>query len=112
LKRILDNELRMPHGGQPFRLAELFDTLSAEEQAEVFSEARAKEAIGITGFTLPTMYRWVRSERGRALTLHPFRKGHYLGSGQAQAVLTEAGLDGGSQFAAIEGWVRQGWTRA
>jgi hypothetical protein len=33
--------------------------------------------------------------------LHPFQKGHYLGSGQAHMVLAEAGLDGESQFKAI-----------
>ena len=48
--------------------------------------------MGITGFTLPTMYRWVRSEAGRRATLHPFQKGHYLGSGQANMVMKEAGL--------------------
>jgi hypothetical protein len=35
------------------------------------------------------------------MTLHPYLKGHYLGSGQAGMVLTEAGLDGQSQFKAI-----------
>jgi hypothetical protein len=35
------------------------------------------------------------------MTLHPFQKGHYLGSGQAAMVLSEAGLDGESQFKAI-----------
>jgi hypothetical protein len=57
--------------------------------------------MGITGFTLPTMYRWIRSDRGRQMSLHPFKKGHYLGSGQADMVLAEAGLDGESQFKAI-----------
>jgi len=47
------------------------------------------------------MYRWIRSNRGREMTLHPFRKGHYLGSGQAQMVIAEAGLDGKSQRKAI-----------
>ena len=41
--------------------AELFDLLPAEERRELFPEERAREAMGITGFTLPTMYRWVRS---------------------------------------------------
>ncbi len=54
------------------------------------------------------MYRWVRSERGRELTLHPFRRGHFLGSGQADRVLAEAGLDGESQFRAIRSWVKEG----
>jgi transketolase len=88
--------------------AELFDRLPEEERNDIFPEERAHEAIGITGFTLPTMYRWVRSDRGRASTLHPFRNGHYLGSGQADKVLLEAGLDGASQFHAIRSWVKEG----
>jgi len=84
---------------------ELFDRLPAEERQAVFPEGRARTALGITGFTLPTMYRWVSSERGRAATLHPFRKGHYLGSGPAERVLEEAGLDGRSQYEAIERYV-------
>ncbi len=58
--------------------------------------------MGITGFTLPTMYRWIRSDLGRTHTLHPYRKGHYLGSGQGPMVLAEAGLDGESQAHAIK----------
>jgi hypothetical protein len=63
--------------------------------------------MGITGFTLPTMDRWIRSEKGRFATLHPFRKGHFLGSGQADNVLAEAGLDGESQFEAIWRYVKE-----
>jgi transketolase len=85
--------------------AELFDLLPAEKQREIFPEARANEAMGITGFTLPTMYRWIRSDLGRAHTLHPYRKGHYLGSGQGPMVLAEAGLDGESQARAITEYV-------
>jgi transketolase len=81
--------------------AELFDLLPRAAQEKIFPEEHAQRAMGITGFTLPTMYRWVRSDRGREATLHPFRKGHYLGSGQAHMVLAEAGLDGKSQFRAI-----------
>jgi transketolase len=92
--------------------AELFDALPQEQRESIFPEARAAEAIGITGFTLPTMYRWIASERGRAHTLHPFRTGHFLGSGQADKVLTEAGLDGQSQFKAIRSWVKQGLVKA
>jgi hypothetical protein len=58
--------------------------------------------MGITGFTLPTMFRWVKSDLGRSMTLHPFRKGHFLGSGQGEMVLAEAGLDGRSQYRAIK----------
>jgi transketolase len=87
--------------------AELFDMLSPEEQERVFPSARADEALGITGFTLPTMYRWVRSGRGRAMSMHPFQKGHFLGSGQAEAVLHEAGLDGEGQLKAIVRYVKE-----
>jgi transketolase len=83
--------------------AELFDALPDKERERIYPESRAREAIGITGFTLPTMYRWIRSDRGRALTLHPFRTGHL-----ADKVLNEAGLDGESQFQAIRSWVKRG----
>ncbi len=86
--------------------AELFDLLPLAEQEKIYPEARAKEAMGITGFTLPTLDRWILSERGRKSSLHPFRKGHYLGSGQADQVLAEAGLDGESQFEAIREYLK------
>ena len=85
--------------------AELFDALPAEERARIYPEETARRAMGITGFTLPTMHRWIRSERGLARTLHPFRKGHFLGSGQAEMVLLEAGLDGASQAAAVRAFL-------
>jgi transketolase len=85
--------------------AELFDLLPSDEQARIFPEEHARAALGITGFTLATMYRWVVSDLGRAHTLHPFRKGHFLGSGQGPAVLAEAGLDGASQAQAIRAYV-------
>ena len=84
--------------------AELFDRLPEAERMAMFPESRAFEAMGITGFTAPTMDRWVRSDAGRRATLHPFRDGHYLGSGKAEMVLAEAGLDGDGQFAAIRAY--------
>jgi transketolase len=81
--------------------AELFDLLPAAEKEKLFPEAAAQEAMGITGFTLPTMERWICSGRGRRHTLHPFREGRFLGSGTAEKVQEEAGLDGESQFKAI-----------
>ena len=68
---------------------------------KIFPQDKAREAIGITGFTLPTMDRWILSREGRAASLHPFRGGRYLGSGQADKVLAEAGLDGESQYRAV-----------
>ena len=85
--------------------AELFDLLSEEERRAILPEARAREAIGITGFTLPTLYRWVTSDAGRAASLHPYGKGHYLGSGPGEMVLAEAGLDGASQAGAIASYL-------
>ena len=63
-------------------------------------------AMGITGFTLPTLYKWIRSKRGIENSLHPFQKGHFLGSGPGAMVLKEAGLDGESQFAAVMKYVK------
>ncbi len=81
--------------------AELYDALPSAERDRILPEAAAQEAMGITGFTRSTMYRWIRSDRGRAATLHPYLHGHFPGSGQGPAVLAEAGLDGGSQYRAI-----------
>jgi transketolase len=82
--------------------AELFDMLPRDEQLRIWPEERAQEAIGITGFTLPTMHRWIRSEKGRAGTIHPFMKGHYPGSGAPERVLQEMGLDGEGLFRAVQ----------
>ncbi len=84
---------------------ELFDRLAAAEREAVYPEWLAERAMGITGFTLPTMYRWVPTARGRAHTLHPFSKGHYLGSGSGERVLYEAGLDGEGQYQAIRAFL-------
>jgi transketolase len=87
--------------------AELFDLLPEEEQDRIFPARLAAEALGMTGFTLPTLYRWVCSERGRRMSLHPFKKGHFLGSGQANMVMAEAELDGEGQIKAIEGYLNR-----
>jgi transketolase len=87
--------------------AELFDMLSPSRRIQAFPEKTESRAMGITGFTLPTMHRWITSERGRRWTLHPFGKGHFLGSGQAEAVMKEAGLDGRGQLKAIKGFLGQ-----
>lgn len=81
--------------------AELFDLLPEEEQRRIFPSERAHQAMGITGFTLPTHERLVRSEIGRAHTLHPYVRGHFLGSGQGATGLAEAGLDAPGQYRAV-----------
>jgi len=85
---------------------ELFDMLPLLERERVFPEAHQLEAMAVTDFTMATMTRWVRSDRGRAHSLHPFRLGHFLGSGAGAVVMAEAGLDGDSQFEAIRAYVR------
>lgn len=85
---------------------ELFDLLPADERAQIFPEALQHDAMGITDFTMATMTRWIRSDLGRAHSLHPFRHGHYLGSGSGATVMREAGLDGQSQFDTILCYVR------
>jgi transketolase len=87
--------------------AELFDMLPQNAQKAIFPESASMDAMGITGFTLATMYRWVRSDLGREMSLHPFQKGHFLGSGKAESVLREAGLDGESQYKRILAYVEQ-----
>jgi transketolase len=85
--------------------AELFDMQSPSRRILAFPEKTASHSLGITGFTFPTMHRWITGERGRRWTLHPFSKGHFLGSGQADAVMKEAGLDGRGQLKAIKGFL-------
>ena len=48
---------------------ELFNLLTPLEQEEIFPEALTMTSVGITDFTLPTMYRWVRSNEGIRRTL-------------------------------------------
>jgi transketolase len=85
---------------------ELFARLPEAEQEAIFPARLAGEAMGITGFTLPTLYQWVASPEGRRRTLHAFSKGHYLGSGQAHKVLEEAGLHGPAQWEAVRDYAR------
>lgn len=87
--------------------AELFDLLPQAERDAIFPESKRRVAMGITGFTLATMYRWVQSDLGRKNTLHPFMKGHFLGSGAGEMVIAEAGLDGNGQFEAIVKYAEQ-----
>ena len=82
--------------------AELFDLQPEAVRQQVFPEWKAQAAMGITGFSRPTLYRWIRSDLGRAHSLHPFQHGRFLGSGPGAAVIAEAGLDGASQARAIQ----------
>ncbi|MBU2644647.1 hypothetical protein KKI24_08070 [bacterium] len=81
--------------------AELFDRLPEAERDRIYPEKQAREAMGITEFTLPTLYRWIMSAEGRRRSLHAFSHGHFSGSGQAEKVLAEVGLDAANQIRAI-----------
>jgi len=85
---------------------ELFTLLPQEKQRQIMPEARAREAMGITDFTMPTLYRWVTSEFGRQHSLFSFLRGIYPGSGKAENVLEEAGLNGPAQWEAVENYIR------
>ncbi|OFZ23228.1 MAG: hypothetical protein A2X94_12040 [Bdellovibrionales bacterium GWB1_55_8] len=95
------DERKIPMNVYYVASAELFDVLPEEEKKVIFPDAHAREAMGITEFTLSVMYRWVTSTEGRKRTLHPFMGGHFLGSGQATKVFEEARLDGPSQLKAV-----------
>lgn len=85
---------------------ELFRLLSADEQEKIFPEKFRYHAMGLTDFTLPTMYQWIRSEEGIRRTLHPFRHGHYLSTGSGEKVLEEAGLHPKGQYKEITEYAR------
>ena len=84
--------------------AELFDLLPREEREAIFPAELMRYAMGITEFTMPTLWRWVRSDEGMKRSLHPFRHGGFLGSGPGNQVLAEGGLDADSQLEAIRDW--------
>jgi transketolase len=86
--------------------AELFNLLTPERREAIFPERLTVDAMGITDFTLPTLFRWVRSNEGQARSLHSFRGGHYLGSGTAAKVLEEAGIHAEGQLTAIRDFGR------
>lgn len=87
--------------------AELFDLLPEERQHEILPPERMQEAMGISDFTLPTIYRWVTSDFGRTHTIYAYSKGIYPGSGQAPKVLEEVGLNGPAQWGAIQKYVEE-----
>ncbi|MCX5786390.1 MAG: hypothetical protein NTX59_11950 [Elusimicrobia bacterium] len=85
---------------------ELYELLDENEKESLYPEHCALEAMGITDFTLPTMYFWARSKEGIARTLHAFKQGRYPCSGKAEAVMKESGLDADAQLKAITDYAR------
>lgn len=87
--------------------AELYDAHPKEEREALLPYEVRNSALGITGFTLPTMYKWITSFEGRYRILHPFRKGYYLGSGTAESVLHQAGLDADSMYDEVVKYIEE-----
>lgn len=86
--------------------AELFDLLTPKKQESILPAKQMQEAMGISDFTLATMYRWIASDFGRRHTLHAYRKGIYPGSGPAAMVMQEIGLNGPAQWRAIQKYIK------
>ncbi|MBI5573406.1 MAG: hypothetical protein HY919_02475 [Elusimicrobia bacterium] len=86
--------------------SELFSYLPEKKQEEILPEELKRNAMAVTGFTIDTMYEYLLSEKGRYFSLHPFRKGVFLGSGPGGEVLKQAGLDVKSQIASIKEFVK------
>jgi len=52
------------------------------------------------------MYRWVTSEKGRKHSLYPWKQGFFLGSGNGDVCLEQAGMHGEAQWKAIQRFIR------
>jgi transketolase len=87
--------------------SELFDMLPEAERNSIYPSSIAETAMGITGFTLPTMRRWITSYEGRKRILHPFRGNCFLGSGTAESVLHQAGLDGDGIYKDVIAYIKK-----
>ena len=85
--------------------AELFDRLSDEEKKEIYPYSAASSAMMISGFTAATTYRWIMSERGRELSLYPWKSGNFLGSGQGDVCLEQAGMHAEAQLDTIQRFI-------
>jgi len=85
--------------------AELFDRLSDEEKKEIYPYSAASSAMMFSGFTAATTYRWIMSERGRELSLYPWKSGNFLGSGQGDVCLEQAGMHAEAQLDTIQNFI-------
>jgi transketolase len=85
--------------------AELFDRLEAAEREEIFPASVAASAMMFSGFTMATTYRWIMSERGRQFSMYPWKHGSFLGSGQGDVCLEQAGMHPEAQLEIIERFI-------
>lgn len=81
--------------------AELFDRLDEEERNDIYPFRAASSAMMFSGFTVATTYRWIMSERGRKYTMYPWKSGSFLGSGQGDVCLEQAGMHAEAQLETI-----------
>jgi transketolase len=85
--------------------AELFDRLDEEERQEIYPSSSATSAMMFSGFTVATTYRWIMSERGRSFTMYPWKSGNFLGSGQGDVCLEQAGMHAAAQLETIQRFI-------
>ena len=85
--------------------AELFDRLDAQERKEIYPSSAASSAMMFSGFTTATTYRWIMSERGREFTMYPWKSGNFLGSGQGDVCLEQAGMHAEAQLQTIQSFI-------
>jgi transketolase len=85
--------------------AELFERLDEEEQRLIFPYSAASSAMMFSGFTRATTYRWIMSERGREFTMYPWKSGNFLGSGQGDVCLEQAGMHAAAQLDTIQRFI-------
>jgi Transketolase len=86
---------------------ELFLMLSEKEQERILPLSEQKRAMGLTDFTMPTLYCWLKSELGQKCSLYPFKEGKYLSSGKALKIYEQAHLDAKSQLKAIKNYLQK-----
>jgi transketolase len=85
--------------------AELFDRLDEQEQRAIYPYSSASSAMMFSGFTVATTYRWIMSERGRKFTMYPWKSGNFLGSGQGDVCLEQAGMHAEAQLDLIQKFI-------
>ena len=85
--------------------AELFDRLDEQERHEIYPYSAAQSAMMFSGFTVATTYRWIMSERGRQFTMYPWKSGNFLGSGQGDVCLEQAGMHAEAQLETIQKFI-------
>ena len=61
--------------------------------------------MGITGFTVPTLYRWIRCDLGRGTPCTRSERGTTWAAAPGEMVIHEAGLDGEGQYRGLRAYL-------